>query len=86
MARSYPVAIIPSEHGSYRVLIPDLPNFSAVVDSLEVAQTQAKKAIEQYFEKLLQDEKVIHQPMDLTQHQMLPELSDALWVWVEIDD
>ena len=86
MAQSYPVAIIPHEDGSYRVLIPDLPEFSAIADSFSMAQTRAKKAIEQYLEEMLQDGKAIPKSVDLTQYQMLPELSNAFWVWVEISD
>ena len=85
MTQSYPVAIIPHENGSYRVLIPDLPEFSAIADSFRVAQIQAKKAIEQYLEEMLQDKKAIPKSVDLAQYQMLPELSNALWMWVEIN-
>jgi len=81
----FPVALHTDDGVQFGVTIPDLPGCFSAGTSEDQALDNAREAIVAHLELLAEDGLAIPVPETIAHHRGTPELSDAIWGFVEVD-
>ena len=85
MRLNYPVVLQHGRSGSYGVVVPDMPGCYSAGITIENSLINAKEAIQDRLEILLEDKKVIPKPSTVEDILALPEFCDNQVELVEVE-